>query len=172
MKTKSHILLFFISLLLLSSFSRDVGYYGSYGKTPVLMLRTDFESAIKTLEPREMRVTSRINLKDSYIYIVELYKGVHVVDNSNPSDPEVIHFINIPGCVDMTIKENQLFARSAVDLVAIDISDLSDVKEINRVRETFSELENGETYGIPYKYSVGQRQENTLIVAWTNNETY
>ena len=170
MKTKSHILLFFISLLLLSSFSRDVGYYGSYGNMPVLMLRSDFENAIKTLAPKVMNVTSRINLKGSNIYVVELYKGVHVVDNSNPSDPEVIHFINIPGCVDMTIKGDQLFARSAVDLVAIDISDLSEVQEINRVRETFSELENSESYGIPYKYSVGQRLENTVIVAWTNNE--
>lgn len=170
-KTKHYLLLLLSSIIMLCSFSADVGYYGSYGKTPVLMKRTDFEGAIKTLPPKDLNMTTRINLKASNIYIVELYKGVHVIDNSNPSAPEVIHFINIPGCVDMTIKGQQLFARSAVDLVAIDISDLNNVKEINRVRETFSELTNGDEYnGIPYKFTIGQRPENTVIVAWNNSD--
>lgn len=170
MKTRHHLLLFVSSIILLCSFSQDVGYYGSYGKTPILMLRTNFEGAIKTLEPREMNMTSRINLKDSYIYIVEQYKGVHVVDNKDPRNPVTVHFINIPGCIDMSIKDDQLFARSAVDLVAINISDLSKVVEINRVRETFSELGNGEEYyNIPYKFTMGQRPANTIIVGWENS---
>ena len=169
MKTRRHLLLFFSSILLLCSFSTDIGFYGSYEKTPVLMQRSDFEKAIKTLPPRDLNMTTRINLKGDKIFIVELYKGVHVIDNSDPSKPEAIYFINIPGCVDMTIKEQQLFARSAVDLVAIDISDLDHVKEITRVRETFSELSNGEEYyGIPYRFTVGQRPENTVIVAWNS----
>lgn len=171
MKVKSHILLFFVSLLILCGFSADIGYYGGQGETPVLMLRSDFEAAIKSLPPKELNVTSRISLKDNYIFIVELYKGVHVVDNTNPSHPEIVHFINIPGCVDMTInKRNELFARSAVDLVAIDITNLTDVKEINRERETFSELESIDAYGIPYRFQEGQRPDNTVIVAWKNNE--
>jgi hypothetical protein len=173
MNLKHPLLLLVSSIILLCSFSQDVGYYDSYDQTPILMLRSDFEKSIKTSEPREMNFTTRINLKDSYIYIVELYKGVHVVNNADPSSPEVIHFINIPGCVDMVIKGDQLFARSAVDLVAIDISDLAAVKEISnsRVRETFSELGIGSlSYNIPYKFTKDQRPENTIIVGWENSK--
>ena len=167
MKIKNHLLLFGVSILLLCSFSMDVGYYGGYGSTPKLMLRSDFEQAIKTLSVKELDKTSRINIKGNMIYIVELYRGVHVIDNADPSQPKTIHFINIPGCVDMSIKGNQLFARSAEDLVAIDISDISDVKEISRLRETFPEIENGdEYYSLPYRFSKGQRPANTVIVAW------
>ena len=170
-KIQHQLLVTISSIILLCSFSQDVGYYGSYDQTPILMLRSDFEQSIKTLSAREMNFTSRISLKGQYIYIVELYKGVHVVNNSDPTQPEVVYFINIPGCVDIAIKDEQLYAHSAVDLVAIDITNLSTVTEITRVRDTFSELGKGDDYySIPYKFSEGQRPENTVIVGWENSK--
>lgn len=173
MKVKNQILFLSVSFLMLCSFSNDVGYYGTYGSTPVLMKRAAFESAIKTLPIKELDNTTRINLYRDMIYIVELYKGVHVIDNTNPVDPQQIYFINIPGCVDMSIKGDQLFARSAEDLVAVDISDLSNVQEIKnaRVRETFPELanNNGEDY-MPSRFSKEERPDSTVIVAWIDNE--
>lgn len=163
-----------IGFLLLCSFSMDVTYNGNYGSTPVLMKRSVFESAIKRTEPQDLKNTSRICILDEVIFVVELYQGIHVIDNSDPSNPTTVHFLNIPGCVDMSIKGTQLFARSAEDLVAIDISQLANnsIKEINRVRETFPELTNSgdEDDSIPSRFSKEERPENTVIVAWIDTD--
>jgi len=175
MKHKRHIkitqLFSLLALLLLSSFSMDVGYYDSTNQVPVLMARSEFEQAIKTLPPKPLSQTTRIYLmpEEHKLFVVELYRGVHVIDNSDPKDPKVLYFINIPGCMDMSIKDEVLYARSAEDLVAIDISNLSDVVEIQRVRETFPELYNMEGYYFPSRFSKENRPDNTVIVAWEEN---
>lgn len=168
---KGHLFVFAISVLFLCGFSMDVAYYSSSGSIPVLMERSDFEQGIKTLPAKTLERTTRISLKGSYIFIVEQFMGVHVIQNADPSKPELLHFISIPGCTDMTIKDDIMYARSAEDLVAINISDLSHVQEINRVRETFPELYfSGENY-VPYKYSKEERPENTVIVGWIQSNS-
>lgn len=173
MKTKSYILLSSMILLLMCSFSMDNGYYTGWGDTPILMERAVFEGAVQTMPARELEKTSRISLLGNLIYIVELHRGVHVIDNTDPKNPNVdFHFINIPGCVDMSIKDTIMYARSAEDLVAIDISNISDVKVMSRVRETFPELKSDEwAYGVATRFQKGNRPENTVIVGWEENES-
>lgn len=167
MKIGKHLSLALLALLMLCGFSMDVSYYEGYSSTPILMERSDFESAIATLPAKELSKTTRISLLGSRIFIVEQFKGVHVIDNADPRNPKVDYFINIPGCMDMAIKDDVMYARSAEDLVAINISDLSQVQEINRVKETFPELYLYEDYySVPYRFQKGQRPENTVIVAW------
>ncbi len=60
---------------------------------------------------------------------------MHIIDNQNPADPQNIGFIEIPGNVDIAIKENILYADSYVDLVAIDISDINNPTEVDRVED-------------------------------------
>jgi hypothetical protein len=60
-----------------------------------------------------------------------------VIDNSNPSNPVFVSFIKIPGNGDMSIRNNVLYADSYTDLVALDISDPADAKEISRVENVF-----------------------------------
>ena len=135
-KSVKHSFLALLTLLLMCGFSMDVSYFGS-NTTPILMKRADFEAAVATLAPKALSNTTQIRLLGDRIYIVEEFKGVHVINNEDPSAPQVDYFINIPGCMDIAIKDNVMYARSAEDLVAVDISDLSQVVEINRVRETF-----------------------------------
>lgn len=163
MKKKSYIFICLLCTIVMCS-SSDVSYSSSSSLTPVLMKRSDFEQAISTRDVELMEQTSRITLLGDHIFIVEEYRGIHVVDNNDPLSPVLQCFINIPGCIDMAIKDDILYARSAVDLVAIDISDLSQVKEINRVRETFPEL-GYESY-IPLAFQEGTRPDSTIIVSW------
>lgn len=166
-KSRKHLFLALLTVLLMCGFSMDVSYYGAYSSTPILMKRADFEAAIATLPAKDLTRTTQIRLLGSRIFIVEEYKGVHVIDNADPSDPKVDYFINVPGCMDIAIKEDVMYARSAEDLVAIDISDLSQVVEINRVKETFPELYIDVDYNdVPYRFQKGQRPENTVIVGW------
>jgi hypothetical protein len=173
MKIKSHILLASVCLLLLSSSSFGDIYFYDYQKNyPVLMQRSNFEKAIKTIDHQDFEQTSRISFKDNYIYIVEQYRGVHVINNTDTSSPQNEHFILIPGCMDMAIKDDIMYARSAEDLVAINISNLPSIELVNRTEETFPEVGSPYEGGdhVPYKFSKAQRPENTVIVAWINKE--
>ena len=46
-------------------------------------------------------------------------------------------FIEIPGNVDMAIKDDILYADSYIDLVAIDISNVTNPIEVKRVEDVF-----------------------------------
>lgn len=79
----------------------------------------------------------KIYLKDNYIFINEIKKGIHVVDNTNPAAPKFISFINIPGNIDMAVVDNILYADSYTDLVVIDITNPTKIGLVNRVKKVF-----------------------------------
>lgn len=100
---------------------------------PVYLSYEDLRSAVKMTGERELVDPGKIYFKDGYLFINEEFEGIHIFDNRNPESPQKIGFIEIPGNVDMAIKNNILYADSYVDLVAIDISDINNPKEVNRV---------------------------------------
>jgi pyrrolidone-carboxylate peptidase len=132
----------------------------------VLMTREQLESSIKTDTPQEMKNPGKIYLKDHFIFIIEKYKGVHIVDNSDRLNPIKKGFIHIPGIVDVAVKGDVLYADNAVDLVALDIHKFPEVVLTQRIKDTFSELSPPESDDIPYEYTKDQRPDNTIIVAW------
>jgi hypothetical protein len=79
------------------------------------------------------------NYKDGDILLInERNKGIHVVDNRikhrvTKSD----YFINIPGNVDMAVKDGYLYADSFSDLVVFDIHDISNIKIVSRKESVF-----------------------------------
>ncbi|MCK4466150.1 MAG: hypothetical protein KAU83_10610 [Bacteroidales bacterium] len=105
---------------------------------PVYMSYEELRSSIKNNTSQELKDPGKIYFKDNYLFINEEYKGIHIIDNSDPSSPQNITFINLPGNVDIAIKGNTLFADSYIDLVAIDISDINNIAEIGRVEDVFS----------------------------------
>jgi hypothetical protein len=104
---------------------------------PVYMDRHEFKNAVKVSESTDIIKPGKIYFKDHYIFINEALKGIHVIDNSNPADPHFVSFIEIPGNVDMAIKDSILFADSYIDLVALNISDISNIREVGRVDSIF-----------------------------------
>ena len=67
--------------------------------------------------------------------------GVHVIDNTDPYSPQRIRFLQIPGCRDVAIRGNLLYADNVTDLVVIDISDLNDIALLNRVEGLYPEVD-------------------------------
>lgn len=96
---------------------------------PIYMGFGELRSAVKSLPAESMSTIGKIYYKAPYIFISETDKGIHIIDNTDPSSPQNISFINIPGCIDMAVMDNILYADSYIDLVAIDISDPLNVKE-------------------------------------------
>ncbi|MEO6131042.1 MAG: hypothetical protein ABIQ02_04290, partial [Saprospiraceae bacterium] len=72
-----------------------------------------------------------------YLLINEMHKGIHVIDNANPSSPVNIGFIDVPGSLDMAVHNDVLYVDSYLDLVGIDISHPTVPVEVNRVNDVF-----------------------------------
>jgi len=105
--------------------------------SPIYLSYSDLRTPVVAVDPVDIGTTGKIYVKDSYIYVNELYEGIHVIDNTDPSSPEKIAFIPIPGNVDMAIKGTTLYADSYVDLVAIDVADPLNAVEVARIEDTF-----------------------------------
>ncbi len=87
-----------------------------------------------------LKETGKIYIKDHLIFLNEFGKGIHVINNRNPYKPEIIAFLNIPGNVDIAIRDNILYADSYTDLVVIDIRDPKNIKEIKRIKNIFPDI--------------------------------
>lgn len=90
---------------------------------PIQMSRSAMIASVASLPSRPLANTGKIYSKDHLVFVNEPYKGIHVIDNSNPAAPKTLAFINIPGNVDMSIRDNTLYADAGPDLLVLDISD-------------------------------------------------
>ncbi len=107
---------------------------------PVYMSFTDFRSSFTISEPTEISTPGKIYFKDDYLFVNEVGKGIHVINNANPANPQKIGFYKILGNVDMAIRGNILFADSYIDLLAIDITNIKKPVEISRIKNIFPEV--------------------------------
>lgn len=105
--------------------------------SPVYLTYEDLRNAVKSTPATDLNNPGKIYFKDGYIFVNEELKGIHIIDNRDPHNPQNLKFIEIPGNVDMAVKNNILYADSYVDLVAIDISDLANPKEVYREKDVF-----------------------------------
>ncbi|GAA0189587.1 hypothetical protein GCM10009122_50090 [Fulvivirga kasyanovii] len=104
---------------------------------PVYTPLSEIRSSVSTLPAHDLEQTGKIYFKDGYLFINEPNEGVHVIDNHDPANPENIAFINIPGSFDIAVRGNILFSDSYIDLVAIDISDIQNAREVGRIENLF-----------------------------------
>jgi hypothetical protein len=130
---------------------------------PVYMPFDEFRASFEKSAPIEISHPGKMYFKDGYLFINEYGKGIHVVDNSDPSNPEKVAFYEILGNVDMAISGNVLFADSYVDLLSIDITDINNPVEIDRLENAFPEIvPEGELW---YPYAMVNKSKG-VIVGW------
>ena len=133
---------------------------------PVLMTRTALENSVTIQPARILSQAGKIYMRDSMLFISEKYKGIHIYDNKNPASPVNLIFISVPGCVDMAVKGNMIYADNAIDLVVIDISNVLSPQYIRRIKDVFPEVLPPDANTIPAQFQVDQRPANTVIVGW------
>jgi hypothetical protein len=90
---------------------------------PVYKTKEEVRANIKSSSPIELSAPGKLFYKDGYVFLNELNKGVHIIDVRNPSAPNNIAFVHVPGAVDLAVRGNILYADMYTDLVAIDITD-------------------------------------------------
>lgn len=134
--------------------------------TPLFMTRAQLESSVKSITSQKLLEPGKMLVYQNYIFLVEKYQGVHVIDNSNPAVPTKVSFIRVPGCIDIASKDNFLFVDNAVDLVTLNISNVTQITVVSRQRDAFPELYPPDLGYLPYIYRVSNREEGLIIVGW------
>lgn len=115
---------------------------------PVYMTLSEVRDAFEVSDPVTIERRGKIYLYKQYILLNELGKGIHIIDNANPENPQQLNFINVPGNFDMAVRGDILYADSFLDLLVIDISDLNDIRVIHRMEDIFMDY-GGQKYVHP-----------------------
>ncbi|NNL16612.1 MAG: hypothetical protein HKO81_08225 [Flavobacteriaceae bacterium] len=136
MKLKSFLFVFVFALV--SCNNDGVEYEIITVATPEIMSKAEFRSSVEVLGPQNIDEAGKIYAYNDYIFVNDQFKGVHIIDNTNPESPQAIAYIKIPGNVDISIKNNYLYADSSVDLVVFDISNINGIEPVERLEDVFS----------------------------------
>ncbi|GHB52888.1 LVIVD repeat-containing protein [Persicitalea jodogahamensis] len=131
--------------------------------TPVTISLLEVRKDLRTEAPRALEHPGKIYVRDKYLFINEVAEGLHIIDNSDPANPRSVAFVKIPGNGDMAVRGNILYADSYSDLVALDITDPKNPKEVSRVEEVFR---SGQFDGGTWNYNPSIRAINAQKVTF------
>ncbi|MGB1449178.1 MAG: LVIVD repeat-containing protein [Flavobacteriaceae bacterium] len=98
----------------------DVAYF-----VPQYETTSQLAAKVSIDEPKDYAEAGKIVTYQHYIFINKPNEGVHVVDNSDPTTPVNLHFINIPGSLDLSIIDNHLYSDMFSALVVFNLSDIT-----------------------------------------------
>ena len=104
---------------------------------PIVKPIEEFRAMVKISEPRAITEAGKIYTYGDYVFINDDQKGVHIIDNTDHRNPVKIKFLEIPLNTDIAVKDNMLFANSAMDLVVFNLSDMNNIKEEGRMKNVF-----------------------------------
>ena len=140
---------------------------------PVFMSVQDFRSAVKvSARSEQIENYGKICFYEGFMYISEAGKGIHIIDNRNPSLPKNVGFIELLGNADLAIRNNQLYADSYIDLVWFDVSNPA-LPELNgRLEDIFPKAlpPMPNEFGYDYAMCYDQNTEKAVVVGWVLKE--
>jgi hypothetical protein len=130
--------------------------------TPVYKSKDEVYANLKSNAPEKIKSPGKIFLYGNYIFLNEIDKGVHIIDNTDPKNPIPKAFIDIPGNVDIAVKGNVLYADMYQDLLAIDVSNPLKAKLLKTIPNIFPER----------SYTNGfVADKSRIIVGWNKKDT-
>jgi hypothetical protein len=149
---KNRIKFLFIALfgssLLFSCMDEVKTTYSFRTMMPVYLEMKDVRAKEISIAPaQEIENPGKIYIYKDFLLINEPNKGIHIYDNKNPANPINLSFIPIEGNVDLAINSDILYADNYVDLLAFDLSNIRNIRLVNRVKDVFNHL---------YQHSTGK----------------
>ena len=86
---------------------------------PVYETTAQLAQKVSIDPPKDYAQAGKILTYQHYIFINKPQEGIHVVDNSDPANPQNLHFISIPGSIDMSIIDDHLYSDMFSALVVL-----------------------------------------------------
>jgi hypothetical protein len=151
---------------ILSCNDEEKGEYADYlVARPLTMTRSEFRNSVDIIDPIPIGESGKIYAYENYIFVNDKYKGVHVIDNTDPTSPRKVSFIKIAGNVDISVKNNYLYADSITDLIVLDISDLNNITIVNRLENVLRDNVIWPLEAEIYEYE-NWDYENDILIGW------
>lgn len=129
---------------------------------PVYKTKNEVRANIKSNAPRTVENPGKIYVLGNTLFLNEIDKGIHVIDNTDPSHPRNIAFVDIPGNLDIAVKGTTLYADLYTDLVTLDIGNPADVK----VKKIIDNLFPYRAYGNGFV-----NDQHKIIIDWVQKDT-
>ena len=139
---------------------------------PVFMSTETFRNSVKiSTEPHKITSIGKMCFYNDYLYISEPEIGLHIIDNRDPANPQIIGFIELMGNADLAIRNGLLYADSYVDLVWLDISNPAQPELKGRLDTIFTTAlpTTDNQYGIDYAKCYGEKNSG-VVVGWELKE--
>jgi hypothetical protein len=138
--------------------------------TPVFQSKQSVLASINSDPAKTVDSMGKLYIKDNFIFLNDVDKGIHVIDNSNPANPVQIAFLKIPGNQDIAIKGNILYADMYSDLLAIDITDIHHVQVSSLLPTLFQDRESVDGFYMDSsQVIVSMTQKDTTVPIENNN---
>lgn len=118
--------------------------YVSY--EPILKTADEIEEDIQFVEDRVLENPGKFYYYQDMILINERGQGVHIIDNSDVSNPQKLGFIAIEGNEDISLSDHYIYADTWQNIIVIDIENIREpnvVNVITGVKDEFWELDQG-----------------------------
>lgn len=131
---------------------------------PIYESKASVLAAIGSSEPHRLESPGKIFVLGRYLFVNELNKGVHIIDNIDPAQPKRVAFIDIPGNVDIAVKGTTLYADMYKDLLVIDVSNPLDVKLVKEIPAVFPERYYGTSFIDSSQIIVGWEMKDTVVM--------
>jgi hypothetical protein len=124
---------------------------------------------IQNLPAQPVKNAGKIYVKGNYIFQNEIGEGIHIIDNSNTANAQRVGFIKIKGSEEISIKGNYLYSNNYTDLVTIDITNIAQAVEVNRIKNTF--INTNSSYAPPVRSSYFECVDISkgVVVGWAQD---
>lgn len=104
---------------------------------PVIKSVQELRTSISVTGPKQTNSDGKIYIAQNLLFYIAQESGIHIFDNSNPTSPQNIAFINLGGVHDISVKGNYLFADNFMDLVVFDLSNITSITQVQTVENVF-----------------------------------
>ena len=108
--------------------------------TPIVEKMVDLKAKIKTVSGTPVVNAGKLFVIGNYIFLSEREKGIHIIDNTNPSNPINKGFIIVPGNTDFIVNGNILYANCYTDLITINITNINNIDILKTIEDIFSDI--------------------------------
>lgn len=125
---------------------------------PVYMTQEAFENAVEVLPAQELVNPGKIYVKDNYLFVNEVGKGLHIMDYKNPESPENLAFLRVPGNFDIAVNCDKLYLDSSMDLLVFSLNNPTQPRLVNRVKNALPHI-------LEYRGYVADPNEG-VVVLW------
>jgi len=138
LQTMKKLAFIFITIFLSSSCyeESEPNNFSVTGMKPIYIDKASVGTA-ESEPAREFDNLGKIVTSGPYIYITEVGAGIHVLDNTDPTNPQTVHFWSIPGNKNFTIKDDILYADNSYDLLTVDIAKPDQIKLLHRSKDFY-----------------------------------